>query len=350
MRISERIKIFSLLGQRLLAETLEPATGLLSVARRAESKFSFFTFDNIMRSLRACAEWLSEEKLREWVSAYPVVEKFSDKKIAVIMAGNLPFVGFHDVLCVLAAGYKVVIKPSSNDPYLWHYLQQLMAEVSPEMAARIEITDGILQGFDAVIATGSNNSARYFEEYFAKYPHIIRKNRSSAAVLQGGESSAQLDGLFDDMFSYFGLGCRNVSHVFLPKGYDVQGLAMRLFPEADAFGLKNHNSYCNNYQYQRAVAAMNGVKFIDTAYSLWIENDSLQAQIGVVNYSFYNDFSVLLKRLEQQCDVLQCVVGEIDCSGLPIIPFGKAQQPSLIDYADGIDTMKFLENLNISKM
>jgi hypothetical protein len=353
----ERIKIFCRFGELLMEEIASPSPEFISVMQRAENKFSFFTHSNIIRSLNACAAWLTEENLTCWLRGYPSLNAgFTDKKVAIIMAGNIPFVGFHDLLCVLMAGCKAVVKPSSNDPYLLQYLLQILKKVSPEIASYVEITDGVLRDFDAVIATGSNNSARYFEEYFASVPHLIRKNRSSVAVLQGGESETDLNGLQDDIFSYFGLGCRNVSHVFLPDGYDVQNLALRANSQYENI-LKIHNAYLNNYRYALTLALMNGTAHIDTGYSLWIENTALAAPAAVINYSFYNNFEQIEKYLFEHRDEIQCIVGAVPfgsaksghfaaSENIYAIPFGSAQNPAITDYADGVDTMKFLSALN----
>jgi hypothetical protein len=357
----ERIKIFCRFGELLMAETAMPSQEFIDVMQRAENKFPFFISTNIIRSLNAVAVWLTEENLRSWLSAYPsLCADFTDKKVAVIMAGNIPFVGFHDVLCVLIAGYKAILKPSSNDPYLWKYLLQVLEKVSPEMAARVEITGDLLRDFDCVIATGSNNSARYFEEYFARVPHLIRKNRNSVAVLRGMESELDLDGLQDDIFSYFGLGCRNVSHVFLPAGYDVWKLALRGAGvdgvssagsgERGISGiggektnvLKSHNAYLHNYEYYLTLALMNGTPHIDTGYCLWIENAALQAPAAVIHYSFYDNLQQVEKYLLAYKDEIQCVMGEVS---LLTVKFGTAQSPAITEYADGVDTMQFLVNL-----
>jgi hypothetical protein len=346
----EMIKVFCRFGELLLAETADPSQEFADVMQRAESKFTFFTSANIIRSLNAVALWLTEKDLTSLLCAYPSLSSgLTNKKVAVIMAGNIPLVGFHDVLCVLMAGHKAILKPSSNDPYLWRYLLKMLERVSPEMAARVEITDGVLRDFDAVIATGSNNSARYFEEYFARVPHLIRKNRSSVAVLCGDESEADLNGLQDDIFSYFGLGCRNVSHVFLPAGYDVRQLALR---RGNAGGcgdvLKLHNAYLHNYEYSRTLALMNGTPHIDTGYCLWIENAALQAPTAVINYSFYDNLQQVEKYLLEHKDGIQCVTSGASLHiPLPVVKFGTAQSPSVTDYADGADTMQFLVNLQI---
>ncbi|MDR1974383.1 MAG: acyl-CoA reductase [Bacteroidales bacterium] len=342
MNIRERIKIFASLGERLFTEKTHVSDEFISVMEKAESKFSFFTSSNIIRSLDELTKLLDEEKLLRWTSRYKTFN-LSDKKIAVIMAGNLPFVGFHDVLCVLIAGFRVIIKPSSNDKYLWIWLVGQLQQVSSLMASRIEITYNPIKNFDVVIATGSDNSARYFEEYFSSIPHIIRKNRTSVAVLAGNESQDELNLLADDMFSYFGLGCRNVSHVFIPGGYDIKELASNLdCPAIPA--LKRHNSYLHNYEYCRTMALMNGTPHIDTGYCLWTENPSLHVPTAVVNYSYYNNLQSLHQHLSDNKDQIQCIVSDIKLT-IPTIPFGSAQSPSLADYADGIDTMEWLSCL-----
>jgi hypothetical protein len=346
--MEKRIKIFCSFGELLRAEISAPSPEFTDVMQRAENKFPFFISANIVRSLNAVAAWLTEENLNSWLRAYPALcGNFTDKKIAIIMAGNIPFVGFHDVLCVLMAGYKAILRQSSNDPYLWKYLLRILERVSPEIAARAEITDGLLREFDAVIATGSNNSARYFEEYFAYVPHLIRKNRSSVAVLHGEESETDLDGLYDDIFSYFGLGCRNVSHIFLPAGYDVQGLALRR--ENGVSGkLKPHNAYMHNYEYSRTLALMNNTPHIDTEYCLWVKNSALCSPTAVIYYSFYDNLQQVEKYILEHKDEIQCVAGNAPLqlpAPLSAVKFGAVQSPAIIEYADGIDTMQFCSKI-----
>jgi hypothetical protein len=353
----DRIKIFCRFGKLLRAETAGVSREFASVMRKAENKFPFFTRSNIIRSLNSCAAWLTEDNLTRWFYSYPsLCGDFSDKRVAVVMAGNIPFVGFHDILCVLMAGYRTVLKPSSNDSYLPQYLLKVLREASPEMAARIEITDDVLMSFDAVIATGSNNSARYFEEYFASVPHLIRRNRSSVAVLCGQESEEDLNGLHDDIFSYFGLGCRNISHVFLPDGYDVRHLALHAGSGSSSSSiLKAHSAYFHNYKYARAMALMNGAAHIDTGFSLWVEDITLSAPVAVINYSFYNNLQQVEQCLFEHKDEIQCIAAgsfqsPFPCrdnalSALPIVPLGSTQSPSITDYADGVDTMLFLSQI-----
>jgi len=306
----------------------------------------WFTEDNVRNSLAAIASGLNQELLIDWLSTY--IKTISDKKqagnVAVIMAGNIPMVGFHDMLCVLLSGNKFTGKLSSDDKLLLPYLAKILIAIEPEFAKYIEFTEGQLKNIDAVIATGSDNSARYFEYYFGKYPHIIRKNRNSAAVLSGDESKEELRLLGKDIFQYFGLGCRNVSKLFVPKGYKFDTFYESVF---DFQYVVNNNKYGNNYDYNRTVYLMsNQPSLLDNNFLLLKEDSSYSSPIGVLFYEFYDDIKTINQRLLQDKEQLQCIVSNI--SGIDnATPFGEAQCPKLSNYADGVDTMQFLIRLQI---
>jgi len=257
------------------------------------------------------------------------------------MAGNLPLVGFHDLLCVLLSGHVAVLKLSSSDNVLMKFVVQCLVELNPAWAERIIISENKLDAFDAVIATGSNNSSRYFDYYFARYPHIIRKNRHSIAVINGDETDDELRALADDIFLYYGLGCRNVSLLCLPKGYEAASLLSYFSSYASHV---NHTKYFNNYEYFKAINIINNIPFLDNGFVLLQESNRLSSPIGTVHYMFYESLSEMISYTETLQNDLQCVV-----SHLPELPnavlFGRSQFPALNDYADNIDTMRFLSEL-----
>ncbi|MES2139000.1 MAG: acyl-CoA reductase [Bacteroidota bacterium] len=304
----------------------------------------WFTEDNVRNAIGAIASSLNEELLVDWLSHY--IKSISDKKtaknVAVIMAGNIPMVGFHDMLCVLLSGNKFTGKLSSDDKLLLPYIAKILIAIEPQFANYIEFTEGQLKNIDAVIATGSNNSARYFEYYFGKYPHIIRKNRNSVAVLSGKESKEDLKLLGKDIFQYFGLGCRNVSKLFVPRGYKFDTFYESIF---EYQYVVNNNKYGNNYDYNRTVYLMgNNESLLDNNFLLLKEDISYSSPIGVLFYEFYDEITALNQRLQNEKEQIQCIVStisEIDYK----VPFGEGQCPKLDDYADGVDIMEFLSGL-----
>lgn len=324
-------KLFSAIGAGEGPEYAE------AVIQKAYAGNAWFTPENIRQSFAALGEMLGENSLRTWVSAYPYLLSGEpgppSKTIALVMAGNIPMVGFHDLLCVLISGKRALVKLSSDDAVLMPAIVFMLAEIDRELALQIEFAQGKLQQFDAVIATGSNNTARYFEYYFGKYPNIIRKGRSSLAVLDGTESEEELAGLAKDVFSYFGLGCRNVTKVFLPVDFDLNRLFAAFFPYSD---IVNHNKYANNYDYHRALWMLNGDDLLENGFLLLKEDKALISPVGSLFYERYSDRGDLLEQLSSRSEEVQCTVGH------GFVPFGKAQCPSLADYADGVDTMAFL--------
>jgi hypothetical protein len=254
------------------------------------------------------------------------------------MAGNIPLVGFHDLLCVLISGHKILIKPSSKDTVLLTHLLEKLLEIEPRFANLVIVADR-LKDFDAVIATGSDNSARYFEYYFGKYPHIIRKNRTSCAVLSGFETESELTALGKDVFTFFGLGCRNVSKMFLPVGFDPRTLIRSWEPFQTVM---MHHKYHNNYDYQKSILIINRIPFIDSDFVLLQENTRFVSPISVVYYEYYDAWDSLLTRLQENDSKLQCIVGNLKNANISI---GQAQLPSLQDYADRIDVIKFLQTI-----
>lgn len=277
---------------------------------------------------------LDREKLQQWVAHYHLDDNIKGKNIGIVMAGNIPLVGFHDFLCVFVSGHKQTIKLSEKDNVLLKHLWEKMCEWNDACASQIIFAD-MLKSCDAYIATGSNNSARYFEQYFGKYPNIIRRNRTSVALLTGNETAAELDKLADDVHLYFGLGCRNVTQIFVPENYDFVPL-LRAFDKYKHF--ENHHKYKNNYDYQLSLALLNNKFYMTNGSILLTENENIFSAISQLHYSFYKDAAAAKETLVANNEV-QCVVSSSN------IAFGQAQQPGLTDYADGVDTMAFLLSL-----
>jgi len=306
---------------------------LLSKTRQ---KNPWFTRENVLFAFRTWAEALKEDQINQWLQPY--LEKLSGpstpKTVGVINAGNIPLVGFHDLLCVIMSGNKYLGKNSADDPYLLPFLAEKLFQTEPALKERISFAER-LSGFDAVIATGSNNSARYFDYYFGKYPNIIRMNRNGVAVLTGDEDQNDFKKLSADIFQYFGLGCRNVSKLFVPRHYDFKN-----FFESIEFNsaISQHHKYMNNYDYNHAIYLLKRIDFLTNGFLILKEDPSIASPIAVLYYEFYDDMKSLEHKLRNEKDKIQCIVGK------NFIPFGNAQHPHLWDYADGVDTMNFLIN------
>ncbi|WP_273566699.1 acyl-CoA reductase [Maribacter halichondriae] len=302
----------------------------------AGHKNGWFTKKNILFSIENWAKLLTNEKLNNWLSDYDL-KKNSPNNVALIMAGNIPLVGFPDFLAVLLTGNTALVKSSSNDFVLLPFITEFLIKKEPSLAKAIIFKEDRFTDFDKVIATGSNNTARYFEYYFGKVPNIIRKNRNSVAVLNGFESSEQLKALGEDIFRYYGLGCRNVSKIFVPKGYDFDSFFKALYPFKEII---EQVKYANNYDYNKAVYLMSEFDFLDNGFLMLKRDDSFASPIATLFYEEYDDLDAMKARLESDTEKIQCVVG----SG--ILPneilFGQTQKPQLDDYADGIDTVEFL--------
>jgi hypothetical protein len=274
-------------------------------------------------------EFLQEDKLNEWVSHYQPVK--TPITVGIVMAGNIPLVGFHDFLCGFVSGNYLRIKLSSKDEFLMKELLSIMAEWEPEVKEQVSIEDR-LNDCDAYIATGSNNTARYFEQYFGKYPNIIRKNRTSVAILDGTETDAELALLADDVYLYYGLGCRNVTQVCVPRDYNFEGL-LRAFTKHNDYA--DLNKYKNNYDYHLAIYLLNRVPYMSNESILMVENDLPFSAVSVLHYRYYDDKEQMVALLKASEDI-QALIGK------GFIPFGDSQKPGLNDYADNVDTMAFL--------
>ncbi len=298
----------------------------------------WFTQEFVKMALQDWAEALQADKLNEWLRSYSIIDNEESKRVGVVMAGNLPLVGFHDYLSVLLSGHQLVAKLSSDDAHLLPLLNQILALVDPELAHQAHFTKDQLKGFDAVIATGSNNTARYFEYYFGKYPHIIRKNRNGIAVIDGNESEDELLGLAKDVMSYFGLGCRSISKLYVPKGYEFKPL-FKAFESFQHF--EHHSKYYNNYEYNKAIYLVNKVMHRDNGYLLLKEDHSFASPISVLHYEEYSSLPDLKEELGIRKEEIQCIIGHQK----EYFDFGQGQHPALNDYADGVDTMAFLVDL-----
>ncbi len=344
MNLQQRIHLLSELGHYLNSggdEDLDQAI----LQSYHENKW--FTEENTRLALKAIAgAFLDQDKLEAWAAQYPISKSdFPEKTVGLIMAGNIPLVGFHDWLCVFVAGQRSRIKLSDKDKRLLPLLVKKMGEWAHESLAYTEfVGEGeYLKGMDMVIATGSNNTARYFEEYFGKYPHIIRRNRNSVAVLSGMETTEELYTLGEDIFSYFGLGCRNVSKLYVPHGYNFDTLLESLHEYREII---HHDKYKNNFDYNFTLYIMNGLPHKNNGCLLLKEDTALHARIASVNYEYYDDVNELDTLLGEKRDEIQCVVGKIKVNGFVVLPFGESQKPTLNDYPDGVDVMQFLTTVN----
>lgn len=303
----------------------------------------WFTTEFLNRALEGIASMLRMDVLQQWCASYPELRTGPEKGLTVglVLAGNIPLVGFHDILCVLIAGHRVLAKPSSKDDRLIGLIVLILTEIDERFSHRLLLSKDKLQGMDAVIATGSGNSARYFEYYFKKLPRIIRKNRNGVAILNGNESTEELLALGQDVFTYFGLGCRNVTKLYLPEEYDLT----QFMAAMDHFiSLSQHNKYANNVDYYRSIYLMNQISFLDNGVLLLKEDRSIASPVGVVFYERYSEIETILEELDEREDEIQCIVSTSEKIQGGILP-GLTQNPMPWDYADGVDTLKFLLEL-----
>ncbi|OFX19757.1 MAG: hypothetical protein A2041_05070 [Bacteroidetes bacterium GWA2_31_9b] len=348
MELAERIKSFERLGTffRDFSENKNPETlfseKLNSIVINDHLYNPWFTEQNIRQAISVIGNSLINNNLNKWISTYPELTVIKKPKIVgVITAGNLPLVGFHDLLSILISGNIFLGKLSTKDNRLMQFVKDFLIHDHIEFEKLIFFEENQLKNFDAIIATGSNNTSRYFEYYFGKYPHIIRSNRNSIAVLTGNENNNQLKLLADDIFQYFGLGCRNVSKLFVPEGYSFD----KFFENIEHYHyLYNHNKYANNYDYNRSVYLMNQIPFLDNGFVIVKENTQISSPIGVIYFEYYKSINSVNQFIDLNKDKIQCIVSESDQIE-NAIPFGKAQQPELWDYADNVDTIEFLLSL-----
>ncbi|WP_312136226.1 acyl-CoA reductase [Sphingobacterium sp.] len=329
----QRIQAFSHLGSFLASDDAE----IQAVLDRVERLNPWYTSRYVAQQFKALGAQLTEANLNAWLADFPDQE--TDKVVGLVLAGNLPLVGFHDILCVLITGFKAQIKASSDDAGLTKFVLDKLVEIEPAFADRFAIVD-ILKDFDLVIATGSNNSARYFEHYFGKKPHIIRKNRNSIAVLSGEETEEQLKSLGHDIFDFFGLGCRSVSKVFIPENYDVA----KFFEAVESFNwIKDHFKYNNNYDFNKSIYLINKNQHFDNGFLLLKEDESMASPLAVVHYERYSSLAQVEEYINNHESDIQCVTSAIDLKvDPPVFPLGSSQCPALDDYADGVNTLEFL--------
>jgi len=308
----------------------------------AENENRWFTEDNCWQALDAIAsQFLSGKVLTEWADRYPISDA-SMKKVGLVLAGNIPLVGFHDVLAVFISGHHALVKLSSKDRALLTAIYNKLLEIDPAVTSHISLVDR-LKDIDAVIATGSNNTSNYFEQYFGKYPNIIRKNRHAVAVLTGKESEQDIKKLGNDIFNYFGLGCRNVSKLYLPDGFDLTVLLRVLHDNYK--DIVNHNKYKNNFDYNNALFMLNKVKYLMSGSLIITESPEIASRISTVHYEYYTDVNAVSQQLRDREEAIQVVVSSIALDGIDTVDFGAAQRPTIYDYADGVDTMTFLTTL-----
>ncbi|MBR5983651.1 MAG: hypothetical protein IK025_08040 [Bacteroidales bacterium] len=341
MNIKERIDILASFGNELAeicnGNEIKDFPGF----EKIKAYNPWFTEENVKFCLQNWNSQLKREELEKFCSAYPIDNNLSDICVAIVMAGNIPMVGFHDFVCAFLCGVKIKAKLSSKDNVLMKWVIDRITAMSPELSGRIEYTEERLSDFDAVIATGSDNTNRYFEYYFGKYNKILRHNRNSVAILTGDETKEELTALADDVFMYFGLGCRSVSKLYLPRGYDFN-------PMGEAFqkyaNIINHNKYNNNYSYQYAVMGMNKIEHVNFGHLLLTEKKDMNSPIGVLHFEYYDSIDKVANELEMQSDRIQCIVVKNkifkNCIG-----FGETQKPNIYNFADNIDTIKFITGL-----
>ncbi len=331
MDLNDRIEAFGKLGDRISALGKEE---LSLHASRARNENPWFTKENVELSFKGLAHMLQRESLEEWLKGYQLNTDVP-RIVGIVMAGNIPLVGFHDLLSVLISGHFAAVKTSAKDTYLVRLIIDWIVDIAPGLKKNISLREK-LTGIDAVIATGSDNSSRYFHYYFGKIPNIIRKNRVSIAIIDGFETDEELSELGKDILSYYGLGCRNVSKIYIPKDYN----ATKLFPhfQSHEWVMDNHK-YKNNYDYHKSIYLINKTSHLDTGFLLWRETRDLVSPLSVLYAETYSDKKELKETIRSQGSKIQCIVSHDH------LPFGKAQLPDLWDYADDIDTIKFLSTI-----
>ena len=346
--LEQRIKTFAELGNVLTALLNDDESNSIAqkhqesfhdVVRIAQHHNGWFDEQMVREAINNISSWLNEKSLTAWLTPYlDDIENTPHKSVGTIMAGNIPLVGFHDFLCVLIAGHRFEGKISSKDALLPRFVAELILDINPDFKPLIHFTENRFEQLDAVIATGSNNSSRYFEYYFGKYPNIIRKNRNSVAIITGNETKEELTRLGEDIFTYFGLGCRNVTKLYVPKGYEFP----QFFEAIETYShVMQNKKYMNNYEYNRTVYLLNKEDgLLDNNFVILKPDHAIGSPIGTLFYEYYDNIDSVLDNLDEFKDQIQCIVGSNQ------IPFGDAQKPQLNDYADNVDTIKFLSELH----
>jgi hypothetical protein len=333
----DRIEAFSELGKRLGQLNPEDEENLV---RRVQNQNSWFAETSIKAALRGISIMLERENLENWLSGYSIPENSNSKVVGILMAGNIPGVGFHDLLTVLISGNSAAVKLSSADSVFSRWLIDQLVQIEPRFEQFISIEE-MLKGKDAYIATGSDNSARYFNYYFGKYPSIIRANRTSVAVLTGAETAEDLENLGWDIFLYYGLGCRNVSKIFVKN----EGQLLQLLDVLEKFSwVASNHKYLNNYEYNKSIYLVNREPHLDNGFLILRASTELVSPIGVLYYEFFENEEALKAILKLQEEKIQCIVGNPDLIE-GAVAFGQAQYPGPGEYADRVDTLKFLLDL-----
>lgn len=336
--VKQLTNAFSALGKHLT----DPNEELSEIISNERQYNAWFTPESVSEAVAAIGKMLNPADLEIWLNKYDLSKNEVSRKVGLILAGNIPLVGFHDALCVIASGNHALIKASSQDARLIKYVLEGLVKIESSFTGSFSFVER-LENFDAVIATGSNNSSRYFDHYFGKVPNIIRKNRNSIALLTGDETAEQLHNLGHDIFDYYGLGCRNVSKLLVPKGYNFNFL----FESIESFQpIINHHKYNNNYDYNKSIYLVNRDQHLDNGFLLVKEDDRLVSPLAVLFFQYYDDLPSVQNILEQESDKIQCIVSAAPLNvSNQVVGFGMSQQPKLWDYADGIDTMVFLADL-----
>ena len=350
MKLEKRLKAFADLG-KILRDFVQGSfngadKGMLEkIVDKASYENPWFVKEHILYAFRSIGEMLHEAELKKWIKKYPELTegRFNARRVGVVMAGNIPAVGFHDFLCVLMSGHHFAGKLSSQDQVILPGLAGILTDLEPGFKDSISFTEGILENFDAIIATGSDNSARYFEYYFGRYPSIIRKNRNGIAVLNGNENDEDLSRLAKDIFLYFGLGCRNVSKLYVPQNYDFDKL-VKNFRKYE-YVIDNHK-YRNNYDYFKSIYMINQEEYHDNGFVLLKEDRRIASPVSVLLFEKYNDTESVNSIIEERKEEIQCIVSKLKDIKNKKIEFGQSQDPGISDYADDIDTMRFLNFLN----
>jgi hypothetical protein len=352
MNLEDRMLAFTKLGEFLSQFTRSEITKAKNIAHNdlffdgfkhqikvAQEHNGWFTKENVLFSIEGWSKILNNKSINQWLNNYKF-KSIESKKVAIIMAGNIPLVGFHDFLSVLISGHHVMVKQSSNDKHLLPYIAKYLEYIEPRFKNKITFTDEKLEGFDAVIATGSNNTARYFEYYFKNVPSIIRRNRNSVAIVSGNETKEDLENLSEDIFRYYGLGCRNVSKLFVPKDYDFGNFFEAIYKWHPII---NQAKYANNYDYNKAVYLMSEFDMLENGFLMIKEDSSYASPIATLFYEFYESENALIEKLISDQDKIQCIVASNFKDSE--IEFGETQNPELWDYADDVDTIAFLLKL-----
>lgn len=342
--ISNRVDAFGLLGEFLKTELakdkLNTSEFIRQVCQSALVRNGWFEPRESKTMLEYWSQQLTTEHLNEWIADYPFDES-SSKTVGLVLAGNIPMVGFHDVLATIVSGNKALIKCSNSDDVLIPTLLKELTRISPAMGETFEIAERFIKNYDAILATGSNNSARYFNEYFSTVPNVIRSNRTGVAILDGSETEEELNGLMRDCLQYFGLGCRSVTKLYLPVGYDLNKIFSASLPFAY---LMDNKKYMNNYTYHKALMMMEKKNVLENELILMLEEPSLFSPVSVLYYQFYETIANLNDLIELNLDQIQCVIGHKNR------PFGSGQAPELVDYADGANTLEFLSKLTLGQL